>query len=690
MKKIKDLRIGTRLMIGGLLIVAIPIIIIGIMTVYESTKSISEFARQSMENTSQGLAEAISIGLNEQLTIIKNTSYSNSVVAASEKVAKKGEKNSRQEIALAEKELIKIKKEAGDRLSSINLVGKDGIFFATSNSKTFKGTNVSAREYFTKALKGAPNVGSVVISVATGRVVCTAATPIYSSSGKEITGVAMMALELKFFTDVLEKTKLGKGGYAYLVDRNGLYILHRIKKNILKVNISQIKGMETVWELVKEGKSGVVGYTLEGTLKEGAVSPVPVTGWSVVTAIPLEELYAPVRFTRNIIITGGLFILILSAIFFYLFARGLTGPMKAVVNVAEKIAAGDLSVTIPPTDRQDEIGILSRTFNQMVVSLMEKAQMAERIAAKDLTGEVRPFSKNDVLGNALAVMKETLIKWIQEMVEGVNVLASAGSEIMASVSQMASGTAEASIAVSETTTTVEEVKQTAEVSSQKAKYVSELGQKTMEVSKVGLKSIEDTIHGMDRIREQVESIADIVVQLSEQSQTVGEIIATVNDLSEQSNLLAVNASIEASKAGEYGKGFAVVAQEIKSLAEQSKQATAQIRVILFEVQKGISKAVMATEKGSKAVEVGVTLSAQTGESIESLAESVTESTNAAIQIAASSQQQLIGMDQVVSAMENIRGTASQTVDSSKQTERAAQDLHHLGQRLQELVNQYKV
>jgi len=689
MKKIKDLRIGTRLMIGGLLIVAIPIIIIGIVTVYESTKSISDFARQSMNNTASSLAGAISIGMNEQLITIKNVSYSNSVIAASETVAKKGEKNSRPEIALAEKELIKIKKDAGDRLSSINLVGKDGIFFASSDSK-MKGINVSEREYFALALKGRPNIGSVVISKVTGRVVCTAATPIYSSSGKEITGMAMMALELKFFSDVLEKTKLGKGGYAYLVDRNGLYIVHPLKENILKVNISQIKGMESVSELIKEGKSGTTEYTLNGIRKTGAVSPITVTGWNVVHTIPTAELYTPARTIRNIIITGGLIILILASVFFYLFARGLTGPMKEAVNMAEKIAAGDLTVTTPPTDRQDEIGTLSRAFNQMVESMKEKAQVAERIAAKDLTIKVTPFSENDVLGNALAEMKGSLIKWIQEIVEGVNVLASAGSEIMASVSQMSSGTAEASIAVSETTTTVEEVKQTAEVSSQKAKLVSELGQKTMEVSKVGLKSIEDTIKGMDRIREQVESIADIVVQLSEQSQTVGEIIATVNDLSEQSNLLAVNASIEASKAGEYGKGFAVVAQEIKSLAEQSKQATAQIRMILFEVQKGISKAVMATEQGSKAVEAGVKQSAQTGESIEILAESVSEATNAALQIAASSQQQLIGMDQVVSAMENIRGTASQTVESSKQTEKAAQDLHNLGQRLQELVNQYKV
>jgi methyl-accepting chemotaxis protein len=229
------------------------------------------------------------------------------------------------------------------------------------------------------------------------------------------------------------------------------------------------------------------------------------------------------------------------------------------------------------------------------------------------------------------------------------------------------------------------------VANQKAKHVSELGRKTAEISQTGLKSIEDTVNGMNRIKEQMESIADMVVKLSEQSQAIGEIIATVNDIAEQSNLLAVNASIEAAKAGEQGKGFAVVAQEIRSLAAQSKQATTQVRNILFDVQKAIGSAVMATEQGSKAVEEGVRLSTQAGESIDVLVESVVkEATNAAVQIAASSQQQLIGMDQVVSAMGNIRESSLQMASSTKQTEKAAHDLHNLGQRLQEIVKLYKV
>ncbi len=115
---------------------------------------------------------------------------------------------------------------------------------------------------------------------------------------------------------------------------------------------------------------------------------------------------------------------------------------------------------------------------------------------------------------------------------------------------------------------------------------------------------------MKRIQTHMDSIAASIVRLSDQSQAIGEIIASVNDLAEQSNLLAVNAAIEAAKAGEQGKGFAVVAQEVRSLAEQSKQATAQVRNILGDIQKATSAAVMATEQGSKAVEAGVKQSAR--------------------------------------------------------------------------------
>jgi methyl-accepting chemotaxis protein len=343
--------------------------------------------------------------------------------------------------------------------------------------------------------------------------------------------------------------------------------------------------------------------------------------------------------------------IILTVLIVVFLTRSITVPLYQAVTVAERVAGGDLTVAVPVTASRDELGSLLQTFQRMVKNLRS----------------------------------QTL-----EIQEGVNVLAASAGEILASTSQVASSAAETASAVNETTVTVEEVKQTTLVTSQKARQVSDSAQKSLQVSHHGRKSVEDAVQGMSRIREQMETIAESIVSLSEQSQAIGEIIATVNDLAEQSNLLAVNAAIEAAKAGEHGKGFAVVAQEVRSLAEQSKQATAQVRTILNDIQKATNAAVMATEQGSKAVEAGEKQSIEAGESIRLLADSITESANASTQIAASSQQQMVGMDQVALAMENIKEASTLGVTGTQQAEQSAHNLHELGQKLKRLVEQFKL
>ena len=155
-------------------------------------------------------------------------------------------------------------------------------------------------------------------------------------------------------------------------------------------------------------------------------------------------------------------------------------------------------------------------------------------------------------------------------------------------------------------------------------------------------------------------------------------------------LFRSNAAIEAARAGDQGKGFAVVAQEVRSLAEQSKQATAQVRTILTEVQKATSAAVMATEQGTKAVETGVKQASQTGEAVQKLATSISEAAQAATQIVASIQQQSLGMDQVTLAMGNIKEASAQNVEGTKQAQVAAQNLQEMGLKLKQVVEQYKV
>jgi methyl-accepting chemotaxis protein len=321
-------------------------------------------------------------------------------------------------------------------------------------------------------------------------------------------------------------------------------------------------------------------------------------------------------------------------------------------------------------------------------------QAADMIASRDLTGDLSVYKKRrdefGVLIQSFNRMTEMLREQMKRILDGVNVLASSSSEILASTTQIASGSAETASAISETTATVEEVQQAAKLSAQKAKNVADNALQVALVSQNGQKAVEETRGVMNRIREQMDSIAQTIVGLSEQSQSIGGIIASVTDIADQSNLLAVNAAIEAAKAGEHGKGFAVVAQEIKNLAGQSKQATSEVRNILSDIQRATSAAVMATEQGTKAVVAGVKQSAVVEEAIRVFVGSSDEAVQVSTQIVASSQQQVVGMDQIGVAMQNINQAGSETAVSMVQSEKAAKNLHELGQKLKELVDRFKV
>ncbi|WLQ11983.1 PAS domain S-box protein [Hahella aquimaris] len=277
----------------------------------------------------------------------------------------------------------------------------------------------------------------------------------------------------------------------------------------------------------------------------------------------------------------------------------------------------------------------------------------------------------------------------QELHEVISVLATANEEIMCSVNQAVTSSQDTATAISEIAATVEEVKQTALMAGSKAKTVVESAEQTRKVAKEGHAAVNDTLQGMQQIRTQMEGIGESITQLCDQTQTIGDVVAAVNDLAEQSNLLGVNASIEAVKAGEVGRGFSVVAQEVKSLAEQSKVATKQVRAILADIQKAMNKTVLVAEQGHKAVEIGSQRAQFSGEAIKALMDNVTTSSQMAIQIAATSQQQISGMDQIAQAIQSIREASQGNVSGIRQVEETIRNLHQLGAKLQELAAHFK-
>ena len=270
---------------------------------------------------------------------------------------------------------------------------------------------------------------------------------------------------------------------------------------------------------------------------------------------------------------------------------------------------------------------------------------------------------------------------LQAIRNSVNRLATSCEQILATTSQQASGTQEQAAAVTQTVATVAQIAQTAEQAADRANAVAESARQADEVGKAGRKAVDDSAQALRIVKEQVESLAENILSLAERAQAIGEITATVKDIAEQTNVLALNAAVEASRAGEHGKGFAVVAAEVKSLADQSKKATAQVRQILGEIQQATNSAVLSTEQGTKSVTAAERVSAEAGATINQLAETLAKSARAATQISASANQQAAGLSQLNSGIQNIDRVTRQNVGAIKQIEQAAQNLTALSHEL---------
>lgn len=330
--------------------------------------------------------------------------------------------------------------------------------------------------------------------------------------------------------------------------------------------------------------------------------------------------------------------------------RDLIEPLKQLSIALEKIANGDLTVSLPNRTSQDEVSKLVQSFGKL----------SDRL-------------KSDR----------------RHIVDAVNVLASSAGQIIRSTSSSADGAAETAATVTDTTIAAEEVRQTTMVATENSRFVADLAEETAKVSLEGRQATDLTVSQMTRMREQMATIAEGMSGLLEKSQAIVEITSTVDDLAQQSNLLAVNAAVEAARAGELGKGFSVVAQEVKALAALSKEATAEVRRILDDIQKATASAAASIEQGSGMVEAAVKQSSEAGKAIEALTKSVSEAASAASQIAAANQEQLVGIDQVVTAMQGIQGAMRKHADESRNIDQAAQALNVIRDSLQILANQYK-
>jgi methyl-accepting chemotaxis protein len=579
------------------------------------------------------------------------------------------------------------------------------------SGSTWTGTDPTAEPWFQSGLERGNQVAPIVYGD-TGLPVVRFVWTVREND--QLVGMILAEAHLSWAYGMLEQMQtIQVGSSIYLVDEQGRPLLHEQGTFVFSHESQEkVPGIRAALD----GQGAPLVYPGLNPQREAVVGgyrPVQRATWFVFAEQPLRLTL------RGLILVGIALIvaLLLSAgaaggVGLYIVQR-VARPIARLSEGAQRIGAGELQHRIVLTGR-DELADLAEEFNRtagrvesLVADLLQRnlrlqetvqryvAHMAEvgrghlgaRLSLDPSPAEEDPLH---VLGVSLNTTTADLQRMIAQIGTAAGRLGEAVGVIAAATTQQASGAGEQSAALSQVSATIQEVCTVAEQTAQRARGVAQVAQQTAAVSRAGQQAVVDAIAGMEQVRQRVEGLALNIAALAEQTQTIGQIVTAVGGIAVRSNLLALNAAVEAARAGEAGKGFSVVAGEMRSLAVQSRTATTRVTELLAEVQQAVTAAVAATDEGHQGTVLGVQLSGEAGEAIRRLAESVNVSAEAAEQIASAAGQQLTGMEQIVTAMDNIRQVTASSVCQARYLEQTAEELHGLADELRTSVAAYEL
>ncbi|OGU32406.1 MAG: hypothetical protein A2057_13680 [Ignavibacteria bacterium GWA2_35_9] len=335
---------------------------------------------------------------------------------------------------------------------------------------------------------------------------------------------------------------------------------------------------------------------------------------------------------------------------------------------------------------------INQTLEAVAKPIEESSTVLGTLAQGDLTVRMTGNYKGDfaIIKESINGLANSFNQALTGVTEAVEATASASTEISSSAEEMAAGAQEQSSQTTEIASAVEEMTKTILETSQNSSRSAEAAKSAGAIAKEGGKVVNQTIEGMNRISEVVRKSAETVNALGKGSDQIGEIVQVINDIADQTNLLALNAAIEAARAGEQGRGFAVVADEVRKLAERTTKATKEIAVMIKQIQKDTSGAVDSMNKGTEEVEKGKALADQAGKSLKEIILGVEQVVDMSMQVAAASEEQSSAAEQISKNIEAISNVTHESATGVQQIARSAEDLSRLTVNLQELTSRFKL
>jgi len=365
-------------------------------------------------------------------------------------------------------------------------------------------------------------------------------------------------------------------------------------------------------------------------------------------------------------------------------------------TLSNAAVAGQLSTRADATKHQGDFRKIVQGVNDcldaVIKPVQEAADVLAELAKGDLTSRVEGQYQGDhaMIKDSINQMSESLDRALREVGEAVSATASASSQISSSSEEMAAGAQEQTSQAAEVASAVEEMTKTIVENSKNASDTAGTAKEAKGAAEAGGKVVEETVAGMKEIADVVKKSAGTVQELGKSSDQIGEIIGVIDDIADQTNLLALNAAIEAARAGEQGRGFAVVADEVRKLAERTTKATKEIAGMIKKIQLDTKGAVESMDEGTKKVDAGIALADKAGISLHEIVGISQKVTDMVTQIAAASEQQSSASEQISKNVEGISAVTGETAQGVQQIARAAEDLNRLTANLEQLVGKFKL
>ena len=557
------------------------------------------------------------------------------------------------------------------------LADSRGIVFASSNEKTLK-TNISQETYFQDAAQGNVDISNAMISKLDGKAVITFSAPVMNEAGL-VVAVLVNSVYVDYFSKHLDKIKVGKTGYAFLVDKEGMTLSHPVKEMIKQPSESTaIKAASEKLKRNEEVVNTVEKYSFNGQAKIHSYAVIPEVNWILSTTQTIDDMNESVN---NMMKTNlGVTVLAIAASIFIgiIISKGITTPINSLVNLMGRAAEGDLRVKCDIRSK-DELGKLADSFNSMT-------------------------EKISVLVTQINASISTVSSTVDALVNTSESTSLSIDEVAKTVQQIAEGSSHQSEDVDHVVHNMTKVGSEIEKLSKYSEEMRENAEDVVQINANSKNIVQVLFNKTEENDREVEKVSSIMDELKDSSNNIGAIIEAISSIAEQTDLLALNAAIEAARAGEAGKGFAVVAEEVRKLAEQSADSAKQIEGIVMDIKAKTNDAVEIVSNVKKAVKEQTDSVNETGTTFENISKNIDnmaskiENMSKSLSVMNKDKEDVIGGMQNVSAVSEETAAASQQVSASTQQQSAAMqelagsigNLNKLVQELSQAVNIFKV